>query len=135
MTPINSMPVAGAALTERQVEILGHIAAGLTNPEIARTLFLADETVKTHVRHILAKLHATNRSQAVAIWIRSGLPATLDDVLLEEATRVVPATPDAPSTLARPTCPACGDVCPAWANRCAGCGAGLYPKSLRTRVA
>jgi DNA-binding NarL/FixJ family response regulator len=49
------------------LEVVGHAAHGLTNREIGKKLFLSEETVKTHMRHILAKLRANNRTHAIAI--------------------------------------------------------------------
>jgi LuxR family maltose regulon positive regulatory protein len=53
-------------LTEREIQILQLIAAGLTNPEVATRLFLSLHTVKTHTRNIYGKLDVHNRTQAVA---------------------------------------------------------------------
>lgn len=53
-------------LSEREVEVLGLVAAGLSNAEIARELYLSVGTVKAHVHHIFGKLLVRNRSQAVA---------------------------------------------------------------------
>jgi ATP/maltotriose-dependent transcriptional regulator MalT len=53
-------------LSEREHEILHFLAAGLTNQGIADTLFLAESTVKWHIKHIYAKLAVHNRTQAVA---------------------------------------------------------------------
>lgn len=61
-----------AGLTEREAEVLRLVAAGLTNGEIAERLFLGAETVKTHVGHILAKLDARDRTQAVIAAYESG---------------------------------------------------------------
>lgn len=49
------------------------IADGLASRQIARALYVSDDTVKTHVSHVLNKLGATSRANAVAIAIRSGL--------------------------------------------------------------
>ena len=61
--------------TMREVEVLQLISEGLVNREIGDRLFLSEETVKSHVRHILAKLHARSRAHAVAIGFRRGLIA------------------------------------------------------------
>ena len=66
---------AGAlsALTPRETEILGLVAEGLSNREIASRLVLSDETVKTHVSHVLRKLSLRDRAQAVVVAYESGL--------------------------------------------------------------
>lgn len=61
------------ALTERQMEVLKHIAQGLTNREIAELLYITERTVKYHLQEILQKLHLRNRTQAVAYAVRTGL--------------------------------------------------------------
>ena len=61
------------ALTERELEVLALIAAGMTNRQIAAELTIAPGTVKTHVHNICDKLHAQNRTQAVAIARETGL--------------------------------------------------------------
>ncbi|MGP5524462.1 response regulator [Glutamicibacter arilaitensis] len=61
------------SLTPREREVFGLIAAGLSNPEIAEKLFLSEATVKTHVGHILAKLEARDRVQAVVIAYQTGV--------------------------------------------------------------
>ncbi|MGP9489799.1 response regulator [Glutamicibacter sp. AOP5-A2-7] len=61
------------SLTPREREVFGHIALGRSNPEIARDLFLSEATVKTHVGHILAKLGARDRVQAVVIAYQAGV--------------------------------------------------------------
>jgi DNA-binding NarL/FixJ family response regulator len=60
-------------LTVREVEILRHLPGGNRNRDIAAKLFIKEETVKTHVKHIKAKLGATDRVQAVAIAVRRGI--------------------------------------------------------------
>jgi DNA-binding NarL/FixJ family response regulator len=61
------------SLTGREREILQLLADGYTNREVGARLALGSETIKTHVAHILSKLDAAQRSQAVAIGIREGL--------------------------------------------------------------
>ncbi len=60
-------------LTARQREILQMLADGLQTDAVAKQLGLSTETVRTHTKRILAKLHADTRTQAVAIAIRNGL--------------------------------------------------------------
>ena len=60
-------------LTARQREILQMLADGMQTEAVARKLGLSTETVRTHTKRILAKLHADTRTQAVAIAIRNGL--------------------------------------------------------------
>jgi DNA-binding NarL/FixJ family response regulator len=58
------------ALTPREVDVLRLVAEGNANKEIAAQLFLTEETVKSHIRHILAKLEASDRTHAVAIGLK-----------------------------------------------------------------
>jgi DNA-binding NarL/FixJ family response regulator len=60
-------------LTDREVEVLGQIAGGNRNRDIAERLFISEETVKVHVKHIMEKLGASDRTQAVAIGVRRGI--------------------------------------------------------------
>jgi DNA-binding NarL/FixJ family response regulator len=60
-------------LTEREREVLLLIARGLSNQELAEQLFIADNTVKTHVKRIFTKLGARDRAQAIVIAYESGL--------------------------------------------------------------
>ena len=62
-------------LTPRELEVLQLISEGLVNREIGNRLFLSEETVKSHVRHLLAKLQARSRAHAVAVGFRRGLIA------------------------------------------------------------
>ena len=57
----------------REIEVLQLISEGLVNREIGQVLFLSEETVKSHVRHLLAKLQARSRAHAVAVGFRRGL--------------------------------------------------------------
>ncbi len=59
--------------TMREIEVLQLISEGLVNREIGNRLFLSEETVKSHVRHLLAKLQARSRAHAVAVGFRRGL--------------------------------------------------------------
>lgn len=61
------------ALTEREVQVLSQIAGGNRNRDIAEQLFISEETVKVHIKHIMEKLGASDRTQAVAIGIRRGI--------------------------------------------------------------
>jgi len=61
--------------TMREIEVLQLISDGLVNREIGQRLFLSEETVKSHVRHLLAKLQARSRAHAVAIGFRRDLIA------------------------------------------------------------
>ena len=61
--------------TRREIEVLQLVADGLVNREIGTRLFLSEETVKSHVRHLLAKLQARSRAHAVAVGFRRGLIA------------------------------------------------------------
>jgi DNA-binding NarL/FixJ family response regulator len=60
-------------LTAREIEVLGQIAGGNRNRDIAEKLFITEETVKVHVKHIMDKLGASDRTQAVAIGVRRGI--------------------------------------------------------------
>ncbi|SEC53613.1 DNA-binding response regulator, NarL/FixJ family, contains REC and HTH domains [Streptomyces misionensis] len=69
----NSGQGRGGSLTEREREVLGLIADGRSNREIARALVLSEKTVKTHVSNILMKLDLADRTQA-ALWaVRHGV--------------------------------------------------------------
>jgi DNA-binding NarL/FixJ family response regulator len=68
-----SRPRTTGVLSARERQILQLLADGCSNREVSERLVLSVETVKTHVKHILAKLHAEHRTQAVAIGIRESL--------------------------------------------------------------
>ena len=61
------------SLTPREQDVLRHIAGGNRNRDIAHLLFISEETVKVHIRHIMEKLGASDRTQAVAIAVRRGI--------------------------------------------------------------
>lgn len=70
--PTDSLAPLTLAPTERELEILRLVANGQTNHEIGQRLHIAEETVKTHVQHLLRRLNARNRAHAVAIGWRQG---------------------------------------------------------------
>ncbi|HEV2591769.1 MAG TPA: LuxR C-terminal-related transcriptional regulator [Gaiellaceae bacterium] len=72
--PLQPVPAEpGHEPTAREQQVLQLISDGLVNREIGQRLFLSEETVKSHVRHILAKLQARSRAHAVAVGFRRGL--------------------------------------------------------------
>jgi DNA-binding NarL/FixJ family response regulator len=60
-------------LSEREVEVLRHVAEGNRNRDIGKILFIAEETVKVHLKHIMDKLRASDRTESVAIAARRGI--------------------------------------------------------------
>jgi DNA-binding NarL/FixJ family response regulator len=66
-------PAPLAELTPRELEVLRHLARGLTNTEIAHELVIGDATIKTHVARIFSKLDLHDRAQAVVLAYESGL--------------------------------------------------------------
>jgi DNA-binding NarL/FixJ family response regulator len=65
--------VSDQALTEREREVLQHVAGGNRNRDIAELLFISEETVKVHIKHIMEKLGASDRTEAVIIAVRRGI--------------------------------------------------------------
>ena len=75
------LQAAGSAevLTARETEVLRRVALGLSNKDIAAALAVGEETVKTHVTHVLAKLQVENRAQAIVQALKRGL-VSLDEL-------------------------------------------------------
>jgi DNA-binding NarL/FixJ family response regulator len=60
-------------LSPREYEVLGHLAYGLSNAEIAETLSVSEHTVKSHIKRVMSKLQCTNRCEAALVAYRSGV--------------------------------------------------------------
>ena len=75
-------PASPDALTPREEEVLRQLALGRTNRQIAEALIVGEETVKTHVGNIFAKLHLAHRTQAMIYAFKRGL-VSVDDLNLE----------------------------------------------------
>ncbi len=76
LSPVRADPAQSkrlAALTPRELEVLTGIGRGLSNQELAEELFIADNTVKTHVKRVFTKIGARDRAQAVVIAYEAGL--------------------------------------------------------------
>jgi DNA-binding NarL/FixJ family response regulator len=71
--PNSPLPAGLHELTNRELEVLKHVARGLSNAEIASTLYISEGTVKTHVARILSKLDLGDRVQAVVFAYESDL--------------------------------------------------------------
>ncbi len=65
--------ISDETLTEREIDVLRHVAGGNRNRDIAERLLISEETVKVHVKHIMEKLGASDRTEAVAIAVRRGI--------------------------------------------------------------
>ena len=67
------------ALSAREIEVLKLLVKGYTNRELARKLFITENTARVHVRNILGKLQLRNRQQAAAYAVQQGLVSEVDD--------------------------------------------------------
>ncbi len=65
--------VGDEVLTEREVEVMKHLAGGNRNRDIAERMSISEETVKVHLKHIMQKLGANDRTEATAIAVRRGI--------------------------------------------------------------
>jgi DNA-binding NarL/FixJ family response regulator len=65
--------VGDEVLTPREIQVLRHLAGGNRNRDIAERLFISEETVKVHMKHIIEKLGASDRTEATAIAVRRGI--------------------------------------------------------------
>jgi len=70
---LSDLPLTTEPLTRRELEVLRLIAQGLSNPDIAEKLSVAEGTVRVHVSRILDKLHLANRTQAALYALQEGL--------------------------------------------------------------
>jgi DNA-binding NarL/FixJ family response regulator len=75
----NLRPEAVSALTARELDVLRQVARGLSNAEIAEELYLSEQTIKTHVGRILAKLEIRDRTQAVVFAYENGLAGAVGE--------------------------------------------------------
>ncbi len=74
--PVRGSPVDAGTLTVREVEVLQLATQGYSYKEIGAKLYVAESTVKNHMRHIMEKLHLRNRSEAITYALRKGLADT-----------------------------------------------------------
>jgi DNA-binding NarL/FixJ family response regulator len=77
-SPSSAAAVAFPELSEREREVLSLVADGMTNPEIARRLFLSPKTVRNHVSNIFTKLQVADRAHAIVRARDAGLGSPLD---------------------------------------------------------
>ncbi|QSB16812.1 response regulator transcription factor [Natronosporangium hydrolyticum] len=71
--PVGQQPAVAAALSRRELEVLGLIASGLNDSEIAEALWVSKATVRSHLHHVLTKLGVPSRAHAVAFYYQHGL--------------------------------------------------------------
>ena len=76
---VEGLPAGVTLLTSREIEILHLLDRGLSNTEVTDTLLVSENTVKTHVKNILAKLHMKNRREAAAYAARLGFMQPEDE--------------------------------------------------------
>jgi DNA-binding NarL/FixJ family response regulator len=76
--PTTETPAEAAGLTRREAEVLGLVAAGRSNRQIAETLFMSEKTASVHVSRILTKLAVASRGEAAALAHRLGLVEDAD---------------------------------------------------------
>jgi two-component system, NarL family, response regulator LiaR len=79
----SARPPTPDPLTDREMEVLGLVARGLSNPEISQRLVITEATVRTHVSNILSKLHLANRVQATLYALQEGLTSLDDSLMLD----------------------------------------------------
>ena len=72
------LPENEGILSDREIEVMGCLVDGQTTMQIASNLFISENTVKTHIRHILEKLEASNRTEAVSKAIQLGIISKKD---------------------------------------------------------
>ena len=73
LDPGTAVPDTGAALTTRESEVLGYVAQGYTNKQVAQALHVSDATIEKHLGHVFGKPGARSRAHAVARAQRAGL--------------------------------------------------------------
>lgn len=96
VTAVSLSEIAGRDLSSRELEVLRLAARGMDNEEIAAWLFLSVNTVKTHVRRVLAKLRARDRGHAIGLGYERGLLPTAATGLVEAARPLLMAIPKCP---------------------------------------
>ena len=83
--PPKQQPLTADPLTEREVEVLRHVAQGCSNKEIALKLVLSELTVRTHVSNILGKLHLASRTQAALYALQKGITSLQDMPTIQDS--------------------------------------------------